>query len=311
MQRRRAAAIAIVAALTLDPRARVLAQAPDGGSSFDVVSIKPNTSEIGPGFRSNVVVWRPNGSVTMTNVIPANIISRAYPGYAPADMVGLPAWARTDRFDVTATSAAARVTPADRVAMLRAMLAQRFNLSAHVEQRSQPVYSLVLARGDRSLGAGLTLLDVDCTRVLEERDHAAEEALAAGTPLPQAPPGLNETPLPCTLRSFPRAMRDRSSRPSAGNLLEGEATMSGIAASLRFELGRRVVDRTGLAGSYRVQMTYAANSGRGGPALTPDPDGSAASIFTALQEQLGLKVVAADAAVDTLVIDRIERPTDN
>jgi len=93
-------------------------------------------------------------------------------------------------------------------------------------------------------------------------------------------------------------------------LLEGETTMDNLAASLRFQMGRRVINRTGLAGSYRVKMTFDGASGRGGPALTA-PDGASPSIFTAMAEQLGLKLEGSRFDLDTLVIDRVERPTEN
>lgn len=72
----------------------------------------------------------------MTNVLVGMLISRAYPPSAPGDMIGLPAWATSERFDVSATSALSTPTPDDRIAMLRAMLADRFKLAVHFEKRN-------------------------------------------------------------------------------------------------------------------------------------------------------------------------------
>jgi uncharacterized protein (TIGR03435 family) len=83
-----------------------------------------------------------------------------------------------------------------------------------------------------------------------------------------------------------------------------------LASGLRFVILRPVVNKTGLAGSYSLTMTFDGTSGRGGPALSAT-DAEAPSIFTAIQEQLGLKLVPSQAKRDTLIIDRLERPTEN
>jgi uncharacterized protein (TIGR03435 family) len=134
-------------ALVIASLAPVLAQQPPStGPAFDVVSIKRNTSQFGPGYVTGLVTWRPDGGVTMTNIPVGTIISRAYPGNLPGDMVGLPVWTRTEFYDVKATSSLPRATADDQVTMLRAMLADRFKLAVHTEPREQSVYDLVLAR---------------------------------------------------------------------------------------------------------------------------------------------------------------------
>jgi uncharacterized protein (TIGR03435 family) len=289
------------------------AQSPATGPSFEVVSIKRNTSVIGPGYRSNVVTWRPDGGLTMTNVTAASMIARAYPGTVPADIVGLPGWDRNERYDVSATSPLSRATSADQSAMLRAMLADRFKLALHIEQRQQPAYDLVLARTDRRLGPGLKPLDIDCARIVAERTAAAEAAQTTATP--QAPPQAQDLSVPppsCTLRTVAAMIRDRRGDQLGrlGDLLEGEATMNDLATSLRFSTGRLVVNKTVLAGSYRVTMNFDMMSALRGPALTAT-DGTPPSIFTAMPEQLGLKLEASHVEQETLVIDRLERPTEN
>jgi uncharacterized protein (TIGR03435 family) len=107
----------------------VFAQTP-AGPTFDVVSIKRHIPEPGSlGFNSTQN-QRPDGGFTMTNIPAAILISRAYPPNAPVDMAGLPGWAMSERYDVSATSTLSQAMPEDRVAMMRAMLADRFKLGA-------------------------------------------------------------------------------------------------------------------------------------------------------------------------------------
>ena len=135
--------IAVAATLTLASIASVLAQA---GPTFDVVSIKRNTGGVGPGNTAPPVL-RPDGSLTLKNVPVNTLIARAYPD---TDIVGLPDWVRTERFDIATTSTLTTATADERIAMLRAMLADRFHLTVHIEQRDQQVFDLVLARKDGS-----------------------------------------------------------------------------------------------------------------------------------------------------------------
>jgi uncharacterized protein (TIGR03435 family) len=141
------------------------------GPTFDVVSIKRNT---GGMVRGNFAppIYRPDGSLTLKNVPVNTLIARAYPD---TDIVGLPDWARTERYDVATTSTLITATAEDRIAMLRAMLADRFQLQVHIEQREQQVFDLVLARKDGKLGQGLTPSDVNCdhTRCKREADSAS------------------------------------------------------------------------------------------------------------------------------------------
>jgi hypothetical protein len=97
-------AFTLITVVTAHVYLLAFAQSPTTGPSFEVVSIKRNMSVMGPGYRSNVVTWRPDGGLTMTNVTVSSIIARAHPGTVPADIVGLPAWDRHERYDVRATS---------------------------------------------------------------------------------------------------------------------------------------------------------------------------------------------------------------
>lgn len=261
------------------------------GPTFDVVSVKRNTSD---ALGSNGSSQRPDGGFTLLNIPVITLIGRAYPVGVPADYVGLPAWARTDRYDVIATSSLKNPTQEQRAAMMQALLADRFKLLVHVENREQPVFNLVLARSDGRLGPGIKSSEYDCAAVQAAQRAAAEAALAAGTPLsptridPSAPP-------PCV--PF-----------MSGDRMEGDMTPTTLANFLRPAAGRFVVDKTGLTGSYRVTLTFDRMAGIRGPSTDPS---AAPSVFTAVQEQLGLRLEPSRAMRETLVIDRLERPTEN
>jgi len=279
--------IAVAATLTLASIASVLAQA---GPTFDVVSIKRNTGGVGPGNTAPPVL-RPDGSLTLKNVPVNTLIARAYPD---TDIVGLPDWVRTERYDIATTSTLTTATADDRIAMLRAMLADRFQLKVHIERREQQVFDLVLARKDGKLGPGLTPSDVKCD---------SPPAPSTGRPDLSAPPP------PCTVRMVGAMVRaDKQGR--VGDLMEGNTSMDRLADALRISAGRVVVNKTGLSGSYRIAMNYDMMGARRPPSVDPLPD-AGPSLFAAIQEQLGLKLEPSKAQRDALVIDRIERPTPN
>jgi uncharacterized protein (TIGR03435 family) len=261
------------------------------GLTFDVVSIKRNTTN---ALGSNGSSQRPDGGFRLLNIPVTTLIGRAYPVGVPADYIGLPAWARTDRYDVVATSSLTNPTQEQRAAMMQAMLADRFKLLAHVENREQQVYDLVLARNDGRLGPGIKPSEYDCPAVQAAQRAAAEAALAAGTPLTPTGIDLNALP-PCVARM-------------SGDRMEGDMTPATLATFLRSSAGRFVVDKTGLTGSYRVTLTFDRTAGIRGPNTDAD---AGLSVFTAVQEQLGMKLESSRATRQTLVIDRLERISEN
>ena len=307
----------LLAALTSHIFSQAPAPSTPAGPTFDVVSIKRNTTDI-RDVPYAPPIDRPDGGFTWTRLPVMTFIARAYPPAAPIDMIGLPEWARTEQYDVRTTSTLARATPADRIAMLRTMLADRFKLAVHVEKLAQPVYHLVLARSDGKLGPGLTrLADVDCGAQLAAARAAAEAARNAGTPPPpRSPPqrpDFTAPPPPCTVRTLGAIVRDtfgdRLGR--LGDLLEGETTMENLASTLRMATDRPVVNKTGLADSYRVKMNFEMRPALRAPdAGGPTPE-AGTSVYTAVQEQLGLKLESASDVRDRLVIDRLERPTED
>jgi uncharacterized protein (TIGR03435 family) len=267
------------------------------GVQFDVVSIKIN-----PNIRSNArPVERPDGGFRLTNVPVMTLIARAYPPAIPAEMVGLPDWAKSERYDVSATSSLERATAEDRVAMLRTMLSERFKLAVHFEQREQDTFDLVLARRDGKLGPGLTQSTTECNQVPKEPPSASQAASTL--------PDFSQPPPPCTARTADSTLRP-AAQAQLGDVLEGDAPMATLAEALRFPAGRRVVDKTGLAGSYRFRLNFDSMAARRPPNVAPPPD-AAPSVFIAMPEQLGLKLVPSRTPRDTLIVDHLERPTPN
>lgn len=184
--------------------------------------------------------------------------------------------------------------------MVRAMLADRLKLATHVEQRQLPAYDLVLARSDRRLGPGIKPSEIDCVAKAAADRAAADAARAAGTPPPRPTiPDMQAPPPICG------PMR-------LGGGMEGDTTMGNLAMMLRGLGGvdRPVVDKTGLTGSYRIKLEFDLALGRSGPPISPSPV-DLPSVFTALQDQLGLKLESSKAEREVLVIDRLERPTAN
>ncbi len=293
--------LALFLLLTSVLTSSVLTQSPSAqsGPTFDVVSVKRHVTpaDAGPAQRlSATVQQRPDGGLTMLNVPAMTLVARAY-STAPVDMVGLPDWARSESYDLIATASLSNPTPEQRAAMVRAVLVDRFKLAAHLENRETPVYELVVARNDKKLGPSIKPSEADCI-AKAAADRAAAEA--TGKPVPP-PPGVfdrNAPPPPCSMRMD-------------GDRMEGDATMENLARLLRPSAGRQVVDKTGLAGSYRLILTFDRMAGLRGPQTGEPTPGAAPSVFTAVQEQLGLKLDSSKAMLETLVIDRLERPTEN
>jgi uncharacterized protein (TIGR03435 family) len=292
---------AIVAVcLPIPARLRAQAQAPAADASanpvFEVASVKQNRS--GEGFIR--VGMAPGGRFTATNVPLRQLILMAYQ-VQPFQIVGGPNWITSDRFDIVAKAAGDVPPPAPGVVgpmqlMMRTLLADRFKLTLHNEQKEMPIYALVLAKADGKLGPQLRQSTTDCASIMRA-------AAQRGGPPP--PPSFNE-PIQCGMRVFP------------GALTAGGFPLSQLTQFLSSTVQRIVVDRTGLTGNFDLNMTWTPDQmpqGRGDPPPGAPPlpaiDPNGPSIFTAVQEQLGLKLESTKAPVDVLVVDRAEHPTED
>ena len=260
-----------------------------GDPRFEVASIKRNT---GDAQKMMVLAPRflPGGSFEAFNVTLGSLIRLAY-GLQDFQMVGGPKWIDTDRFDMQARGPQG-AAESDAPRRLQALLAERFALKAHRETRDHPIYALVLARADRSLGPRLRRSQIDPRKIEEQDARMLRESPATFTPLE------------CGL--------------AAGRRLgDCGTTMAVLASRFPMYVGRMVVDRTGLTGAYAYDLRFGDNpmpgAGPGGgfpfPTQPANPD--APSLFTALEEQLGLKLVPQTGRVEVLVIDHVQQPKPN
>jgi uncharacterized protein (TIGR03435 family) len=249
------------------------------GLRFDIASIKRNVS----GNVATSPPFLPNGEVRLVNTPARNVVLLAYPvKTTPPEIIGAPSWLESERYDVTAKGKAG-ATPDERQQMWRALLAERMKLAAHYEMRDKPTYDLVVARSDRALGSGLKPSALDCTQV---------------SPPGPPPPGMSMREIGLSrCRTF---ATDRD-----GTMYGGGIDMAFLARMISPTAGRPVIDNTGLAGFFSVALRYQRVPQRADAAPSPDDP---PSLFTALQEQLGLKLESARGETPVLVIDHIEKP---
>ena len=208
--------------------------------------------------------------------------------------------------------------------MIRAMLTDRFKLVAHNESRELPIYELVLARSDGKLGPQLRPAQVDCAALAAARGRG-------GAPPPGGPgdfnrggPGPGPGPGPGGPgRGGPGF--GPGGRPPCGifmgpaSLAAGSQSLAQFATILSGRVARTVVDRTGLTGTFDMDLTWTPDQIPQGQLGTPPPgappfppiDPNGPSIFTAIQEQLGLKLESTKGPVDVVVIDSVEPPTED
>ena len=268
---------AIVAMIVVCLGAGALGQAPN----FDAASVKRRT-EPGGGFMGR----QPGGRFTAQGVSLQDLIVFAY-ALQPYQIIGGPRWLDTDRWDVVA--AGSTRDPAGVLVALQRLLADRFALAVRRETREMPVYALMLARSDGRLGPQLKRSAVDCSAVRSQAERTG---------------------------NIPPEARMCDVQGRIGSIQMSGSPIVDVAPLLSTRLQRTVIDRTGLTGPWDLTLTYtpepnqiAAGVVGPGVAATVDPNGP--SIFTAVQEQLGLKLESTRAPVDVLVIERAEFAREN
>jgi len=264
--------------------------APPADAKFEVASIKRNKNG-GPvaGLRR-----LPGGRFEATNIQLSTLISFAYQ-LQPFELDGGPSWLNDDRWDIFAKidGDPPPVIPGtvDAISIAtRALLADRFKLALRRQTREIQVYQLVRASAGQ-LGKGLRPSTVDCLAI----QRAGDEAAKGGPPAPN--PNTPER-LVCGMRI------------SVGRIQFGGRPMTMLTDALTAITQRRVVDRTGLTGFWEFDISFnppAPPPGR----EAPPPDPNTASLFTVLQEQLGLKLESARLPMPVMVVDRVEPPVED
>jgi uncharacterized protein (TIGR03435 family) len=261
---------------------------PESLPQFEVASIKPNKSG---DFRRSI--GPAPGGFSALNVTLRELIPMAYgipQAFGEISIVGGPKWMDDERFDIDAKTDGRQ--PAARIGqMLRALLIDRFRLKAHKETREVPVYALVMADADRRFGPRLAPASYDCA--------VRRAALARGaTPPPLPSPGPDG-----------RNMCSGQSRP--GNIWSKGFDIDSLTSSLAPFVGRVVRNHTGLTGGFDYDVEWTPESPQRPDRPEPAIDPNGPSIFTALREQLGLKLDSQRGPVDVVVIDSAEYPTPN
>lgn len=294
------------------------AQAPEPAPVFEVASVKPNKS--GTNFVN--IGNLPGGRFNATNVTPYMLLRQAY-NLQPSQIIGAPSWLESEHFDIVA-KASGEVGPGQMPLMIRALMVDRFKLLAHTETRELQIYALVKARSDGKLGPQLKPSAVDCA-AMRGRGGPPPGGPAGpggfvgrgvgpgGVPAPPPPPGGPGG------AGFGTGVRPPCAQMfGPASLGGGGMTMAQLANMLSTRVNRIIVDRTGLTGGFDLDLNWTPDQmPQGAPAAFPgapplppiDPNGP--SIFTAIQEQLGLKLDSTKGPADVLVIDSIVRPTDD
>jgi uncharacterized protein (TIGR03435 family) len=263
---------------------------------FEVASIKQNA---GGGERSFIGSSSP-GTLSAENVPLELFIQLAY-SVRPFQILGAPDWAKSERYDLKAKARvdaapgpvnrdSMQKSMAEMLVMLQTLLEDRFKLKLHRETRELPVYFLTVAKG------GLKLHEGEC--ITFDRDHPPP----APTPGAARPAfcgniGIRMNGANRVLEAFGTTMKD----------------LTGM--TLANMVGRTIIDKTGYTGKFDAHLAFAPDSAGGplGPGAPDDPgrpapsDTTGPSIFSALQEQLGLKLEAGKGPVEVLVIDHVEK----
>ncbi len=255
--------------------------------AYENISIKSSPINPDNSVRPMVsILSGPDGFKT-TNFTLHALTGRAY-GLEDDQISGGPSWVNSERYDIEAKidkSVADDLQKSpdqsflERKRMLQALLTDRFKLTIHRETKELPVYELIIVN--------------------------------SGSKLQEAKPG----------ETYPNGIKDPRGRATAGLIKMGSGEITGqgvpitsLVRQLTLPLGRIVVDRTGLTGTYDFTIKWLpveSQAATGGQQGTPSPEGSESPIFTAIQDQLGLKLESQTAPVEVLVIDHAEQPTQN
>jgi len=251
--------------------------------------VKPNKAADG-----NASIRRqPGGRFNSVNVPARFLITFSYQlqGF---QLVGGPDWVANDRFDIIAKMEGdppptpPGAGPDPMMLAMRSLLADRFKLVMHKETRELDIYALVMAKPGGKPGAALKPTTTDCAGL----------AKASRSGAPPGPPGPSE-PVRC------------GSRQSNGRIQFNGMPLALFANGISGQVGRMVIDRTGLTGNWDFELNFTPDRplGQQPPGAEPPPvDPNAPTLVTAIQEQLGLKLESTKGPVDVWVIDSIQQP---
>jgi len=281
--------------------APVLAQAPgEARPSFEVASIKPNTSaQMGMS-----IGIQPGGRFVASGMTFRFLITFAY-RVRDFQVIGGPSWTTSDRWNIEARAEEGSILPQtgprdpnapDPIGLrLQSLLEDRFQLKLHRETRELPAYELSVAK------SGLKI------KLSEDQT-------------PYRPPAKGDPPAQPQIIKPGGPMPRRSMLMGMGNLEANGVEFDSFVQMLSQQLGRTVIDKTGLKGLYDIKLQWAPEARQGATPFGPSPAGvepppasdpSGPSIFTAVQEQLGLKLESTKGPTEVIIIDSVEKPSEN
>jgi uncharacterized protein (TIGR03435 family) len=258
--------------------------------AFEVASVKANVS----GDKGVLSRAEPGGRTTIKNATLKLVMEVAYSVH-DFQIFGGPSWITTDRWDIEAKAEEGSIPPElpspspttpnhPLTLMLQSLIEDRFQLKIHREIKEMPVYALMIAKTGQKM------------KLSADQDLVGFPALPQGGTPPRGMIRLNA---------------------GRGDLEGNGVPLSTLAQVLSAQLGRSVIDKTDVKGLYDFKLEWAPDPGQGlsppgvlGPPST-SADISGPSIFTALQEQLGLRLDSAKGPVEVLVIDSVQKPSEN
>ena len=241
-----------------DANAQPRSMPKDADPDWEVATVKPSD----PNDNGHQRIRSSGKHVTLLDHTVEDILLIGY-GLQKSQLAGEPNWARTERWDVDGVSnVEGQPSLRQLQQMMQKILAERFGLKVHHEQRVMPVFALTVAKGG-----------------------------------PKLAPNTSD----------PNGSMDQQNSMSSGPDVEAlkNTSMADLALILQFRVDRPVVDETGLKGRYDFKLQWTTDDAR-----EPAPD-APPGLFTAIQEQIGLKLESAKAPADVLVIDQVERPDAN
>jgi len=264
--------------------AKTQAQTAPTGDVFDVASVRPSHDA-----QARALVQATPGRLTLRHLSLQRLLLIAY-DIQDYQLVGEPSWSQSSQYDVIATASTGTSIQKMEGPMLQALLQDRFKLKVHRETRALPLYELVVARNGPKLHPSEK---GSCTPYVK----GSQPAMAAAPGQPQ--------PLYCGFHRTGSAVSP---------ILDGKGVTladlgNNLSRSYNTALGRNIVDKTGLSGVFDIHLTWTNDPDSRDDASPSTSDD--VSIFTALEEQLGLKLQSAKGTVDVLVIDHIEQPSPN
>ena len=263
--------------------------------SFDVVSVKPNKLG-GPPVRMGT-----QGKRFIAENYPLILLIQF--AYRPLSgvllrehVIGGPSWINSDRFDIDArVDMDTRAIPTEQAwLMVQTLLEDRFKLKVHRETRQLPVYDLVVAR--------------DGVKMKRSEDQAppnfddqVDETFNLSAPPPRGEAFTTRSPSGETVLTGTAI----GISPNLSTRRPHSLLPHGLTTLLSANISRAVIDKTNLKGLFDFRLQFTPDN------LLGNPDASGGSIFTAVQEQLGLKLESSKGPIEVIVIDSVERPSEN